>query len=134
MGDGGSTRTFAGTPGCRDTQGLVVGRPVGPGRDALPGADRMRFALVIPALNEEGAIAGTLTRALAARGRVLAETPVAEMQVVFVNDGSTDRTQEIVDQPRFEEVVRVRFPWNCGYGAAIKAGWQATDADLLGFI
>lgn len=94
----------------------------------------MRFALIVPALNEEEAIAGTLRRALAARDKVLAETPVTEMTVVFVNDGSTDRTQEVVDRPEFDEVVKVRFAHNQGYGAAIKAGWRATDADLLGFI
>ena len=94
----------------------------------------MRFALVIPALNEEQAIAAMLSRALAARTKVLSETPVTEMTIVFVNDGSTDRTQEIVDQPQFDEVVKVRLPRNRGYGFAIKAGWQATDAELLGFI
>jgi glycosyltransferase involved in cell wall biosynthesis len=94
----------------------------------------MRLALVIPALNEEEAIAGTLRRALAARAKVEAETPVEKMFVVFVNDGSTDRTQEIVDQAEFAEVVKVRFPHNRGYGAAIKAGWKATEAELVGFI
>lgn len=94
----------------------------------------MRFSLVIPALNEEEAIASTLRRALAARQSVLANTPVTEMTVVFVNDGSTDRTQEIVDQPEFAEVVKVRFEKNRGYGAAIKAGWRAADAELLGFM
>jgi glycosyltransferase involved in cell wall biosynthesis len=95
----------------------------------------MRFALVIPVLNEEGAVEGTLTRALAARQKVLAETPVTEMRVVLVNDGSTDRTQEIVDQPQFDEVLKVKFDRNRGYGAAIQAGWRRCgDAELLGFI
>jgi hypothetical protein len=94
----------------------------------------MRFALVVPALNEEEAIADTLRRALAARAKVLDATPVDDMVVVFVNDGSTDRTQEIVDQPEFDEVVKVRFERNQGYGAAIKAGWQAVDTELVGFI
>ena len=94
----------------------------------------MRFTLVVPALNEEEAIAATLRRALAARRQVVERTPVEAMTVVFVNDGSTDRTQDIVDQPEFAEVVKIRFEQNRGYGAAIKAGWQATDADLLGFI
>jgi glycosyltransferase involved in cell wall biosynthesis len=94
----------------------------------------MRFALVIPALNEEEAIAGTLRRALAARAKVLAQTPVTEMTIVFVNDGCTDRTQEIVDQDEFHDVVKVNYGRNRGYGAAIKAGWQAVDADLLGFV
>ena len=94
----------------------------------------MKLALVVPALNEEDAIASTLRRCLAAREKVVAETFVSELVVVFVNDGSTDRTQQIVDQSEFDEVVKVRFERNRGYGAAIKAGWQATDAQLLGFI
>ena len=66
--------------------------------------------------------------------RVVEQTAVSELIVVFVNDGSTDRTQEIVDAPEFGEVVKVRFEKNRGYGAAIKAGWDATDADLVGFM
>jgi glycosyltransferase involved in cell wall biosynthesis len=94
----------------------------------------MHYALIIPALNEEKAIAATLRRALEARQKVLAKTPVTKMTIVFVNDGSTDDTQKIVDQPEFDEVVKIRFPQNKGYGAAIMAGWQAVEADLLGFI
>ncbi len=94
----------------------------------------MKLALVIPALNEEQAIASTLQRALAARQKVVEQTDVTEMVIVFVNDGSTDGTQKIVDQPEFDEVVKVCFERNRGYGAAIKAGWQTTDADLVGFI
>ncbi|MDH3718777.1 MAG: glycosyltransferase, partial [Planctomycetota bacterium] len=67
----------------------------------LSASDSLHYVLVVPALNEEDAIGSTLRRALAARQKVLDETPVSEMTVVFVNDGSTDRTQEIVDQPEF---------------------------------
>ncbi len=91
-----------------------------------------RFALVIPALNEEEAIGGTLSRALAARAEVVAKTPIDEMLVVFVNDGSTDGTQDIAD--RYSEVVKIRFAENRGYGAAIKAGFLASDAQLVGFM
>jgi hypothetical protein len=94
----------------------------------------LRYVLVIPAYNEEEAIAGTLRRALAARRKVLAETPVSEMTVVVVNDGSHDRTQEIVEQAEFDEVVKVRFPENRGYGAAIKAGFRAAEGELVGFL
>lgn len=94
----------------------------------------MKLALVVPALNEEGAIGSTLRRALAARQKVVSATGLTEMVVVFVNDGSTDGTQQVVDQEEFRDVVKVRFERNRGYGAAIKAGWQAVDADLVGFI
>jgi len=92
----------------------------------------LHFALVIPALNEEEAIGSTLERALAAREDVLQKTPVRAMHVVFVNDGSTDGTQDIADG--YPEVVKVRFERNKGYGAAIKTGFEATDADLVGFM
>ena len=94
----------------------------------------MKFALIVPALNEEQAIAGTLRRCLAAREKITSQTAVEKMYVVFVNDGSTDGTQAVVDQPEFNDVVKVRFEKNRGYGAAIKAGFKATDADLVGFI
>ncbi|MEX0778041.1 MAG: glycosyltransferase family 2 protein [Phycisphaeraceae bacterium] len=94
----------------------------------------MHLALVIPALNEEQAIAGTLRRCQAARETIRARTPVKQITIVFVNDGCTDGTQAIVDQPEFADVVKVNYGRNRGYGAAIKAGWQATDADLVGFM
>jgi glycosyltransferase involved in cell wall biosynthesis len=94
----------------------------------------MDFTLVIPAYNEEEAIGPTLRRALAARKTVLAKTPVKRMNVVVVNDGSRDCTQEIINQPEFDEVIRVRFPENRCYGAAIKAGFRACPATLVGFM
>ena len=39
----------------------------------------MKFALIVPALNEEQAIAGTLRRCLAARATITGNTPVREM-------------------------------------------------------
>jgi len=94
----------------------------------------LRYALVVPAFNEQEAIAGILRRALAARDRILTGTPVTEMTVVVVNDGSSDQTQEIIEQPEFADVVKVRFRENRGYGAAIKAGFAAAPGELVGFI
>jgi len=90
------------------------------------------FTLVIPALNEEEALASTLQQALASRCDVIEKTGIAEMNVVLVNDGSTDTTQQIADS--FSEVIKVQFEDNRGYGAAIKAGFRATGANLLGFM
>ena len=94
----------------------------------------MHLALVIPALNEQDAIASTLRRALAARIKVMELGTVDRMSIIFVNDGSTDQTQKIVDRSEFDDVVKVHFEHNRGYGLAIKTGYQATDADLVGFM
>lgn len=60
----------------------------------------MTFALIIPALNEEQSIGPVLSQAMSSRREVVEHTRVKEMQVVFVNDGSTDGTQGIADRYR----------------------------------
>ncbi len=110
-------------------------RRAGASADAVPSlADTAtcRFTIVIPALNEEQAIGGTLTDVLLARRRIVEKTAVTEVRVVVVNDGSTDRTQEIAEG--FDEVTTLRFEKNRGYGAAIKAGFKADDSELVGFM
>ncbi len=93
----------------------------------------MKLGIVIPAFNEEGAIQAIIERTLEAREHICAASPVQDVEVVVVSDGSTDQTVEIAR--RFANRVRlVILPNNRGYGAAIKTGWSQTDADLLGFL
>jgi glycosyltransferase involved in cell wall biosynthesis len=100
--------------------------------DNAESLEGLGFTLVIPALNEEEALASTLENALAARRHVAENTPVKVMKVVLVNDGSTDRTQAIADQ--YPEVMKIRFEKNRGYGAALLAGFDATNTPLVGFM
>jgi hypothetical protein len=92
----------------------------------------VQLTIVLPALNEEEAIASTIERCLQARARILAESPVTSIKVVVVNDGSTDRTAEIASS--FEDVPVINFARNRGYGAAIKEGWRQGGGDLLAFL
>lgn len=93
----------------------------------------MKLAVVIPALNEEASIANTIERTLAASARIVAETPVTEVEVVVVSDGSTDDTVALASKyvPRIRLIV---FERNRGYGAAIMEGWSHSTAELLGFL
>jgi len=100
-----------------------------PGAAARP---PLGLTVVVPALDEEEAIGATLERCLAARARIVRDTPVTHVNVVVVSDGSTDRTAEIARS--FPEVVVVEFAENQGYGAAIKAGWEKEPAELLAFL
>jgi glycosyltransferase involved in cell wall biosynthesis len=90
------------------------------------------LSIVIPALNEEDAIGATVERCLAARGRIVAESPVADVEVIVVNDGSTDRTEAIARGQA--EVTVVGFDRNQGYGAAIKSGFAVARGDWVGFL
>jgi glycosyltransferase involved in cell wall biosynthesis len=90
------------------------------------------LTIVVPALNEEGAIAGTLSRCLEARGEIARQASLAEVEIIVVSDGSTDRTAEIAKT--FDEVRVIEFEKNRGYGAAIKEGWRQGRGSLLGFL
>jgi len=90
------------------------------------------LTIVIPALNEEEAIAGTISKCLVARDQIAKVAGLAGVEVIVVSDGSTDRTAEIAQS--FEEVKVIVFEKNRGYGAAIKEGWRQGQGTLLSFL
>ena len=72
----------------------------------------MRKAAVVPAYNEAGSI-----------GAVVAEIRAAdpELEVVVVDDGSTDATAELAGSAG---ATVLRLPYNLGIGAAVQTGLQ----------
>ena len=89
------------------------------------------LSVVIPALNEEAGIASIVERVEAVRP-ALKDAGVANLEILVVDDGSTDRTGQIASQ--YETVRVVRHPVNRGYGAAIKTGFAEARGDLLAFL
>ena len=90
---------------------------------------KTEFALVIPTLNEAGNIEPLLKRIHAA----LAHLPLA-YEIVIVDDGSVDGTQQVVancaaDDPRVRLLVRNNQK---GLAGAVIHGWSHTDAEWLG--
>lgn len=89
------------------------------------------LSVVIPALNEENGIADIMQRVLAV-GPQLPPAGVDALELIVVDDGSTDRTAEIV---RNTAGVRLeQHPVNRGYGAALKTGFRAANGELLAFL
>ena len=89
------------------------------------------LSVIIPAYNEEAGIADIVDRVLAVRP-ALAEVGVADLELIVVDDGSGDRTAEIVTaNPRARLVRHIK---NRGYGAALKTGFSEAGGDLLGFL
>jgi len=93
----------------------------------------MKLLFVIPALNEEQSIESIIQRSLNACENIIKNSSVTEVRIVVVSDGSTDNTVAIA-QKYTNKIGLVVFEKNRGYGAAIKAGWDSEEADLLGFL
>lgn len=93
----------------------------------------MKLSVVIPALNEEESIASIIERTLNAEDYLIKNSPVTNLEIIVVSDGSTDRTVEIA-QSYLPKIKLIIFEKNRGYGAAIKQGWSEATGDLLAFI
>jgi len=89
------------------------------------------LSVVIPAYNEEHGIDSIARRVLATRDR-LAEVGVDGLEILIVDDGSSDRTAEVAGA--IDGVTVIRHPRNRGYGAALKTGFSRTRGDLIGFL
>jgi len=82
----------------------------------------LKVAAVVPAFNEEDRVASVLDS--------LRRVELID-EIVVVDDGSTDRTAEVVS--RFEGVKLLRLPENRGKGRALDAGVKACAGEVLFF-
>ncbi|MBM3711813.1 MAG: glycosyltransferase family 2 protein [Actinobacteria bacterium] len=80
--------------------------------------------IIIPVYNEETAIENTL--------KELLETSEKNgWNILIVNDGSSDKTKEILE--RFKTIKIIHHPYNKGYGASLKTGIRNSDTKLIVF-
>jgi glycosyltransferase involved in cell wall biosynthesis len=89
------------------------------------------LSVVIPAYNEEGGIAEIVHRVLAIEPE-LVKVGVDRLELLVVDDGSKDRTAEIVSQ--IPGVRLIRHARNRGYGGALKNGFAQATGELIGFL
>lgn len=81
--------------------------------------DARSISIVIPALNEEGGILPSIRSAAAA-----AERHLGDYEIIVVNDGSTDRTAEIVEAERAvnDRIKVITHDSPQGFGASYHDG------------
>lgn len=84
----------------------------------------------MPAYNEEGNIATTIIDA-----RTAAQKLTNDFEIIVVDDGSTDRTIDVVTElAHADDRIRlVRHRMNQGYGAAVKTGLKSCTKDWIFF-
>src|SRR4051812_33567380 len=85
-------------------------------------ASEHSVTVLVPAFNEEGAIAQTIEALTAQSGAFRA------FEIIVINDGSNDRTGEIA---RSLGVRVTEHQHNRGYGAALKSGLHQASHDLI---
>ena len=89
------------------------------------------LSVVIPAYNEEQGINDIVQRVLAVRP-ALKVAGVDDLELLIVDDGSSDATADIVR--RIECVQLIQHQHNRGYGAALKTGFNRAAGELIGFL
>ncbi len=86
------------------------------------------LSVFFPAYNEEANIERTITKAIKLLPKV-----AKKWEAIVINDGSTDRTGEIVEklikkEPRFRMITHAP---NRGYGACVKSGLYSSRYDPI---
>jgi len=89
------------------------------------------LSVVIPAYNEENGISEIVKRVLAVEP-ALKSAGVDKLELLVVDDGSRDKTAEVVSG--IPGVSLIRHLKNKGYGAALKTGFSKASGELIGFL
>lgn len=92
---------------------------------------KYEFTIVVPLYNEEP----NLLRVEQELDNYIKKAPVKTC-VLFVNDGSTDKSQQLIQEisGRNTNFKFISFDRNYGLSAAIKAGFDHAETSLIGYI
>lgn len=98
----------------------------------------MKLSIIIPIFNEEDVIALTLARIIKTANSTLLSGRVTHVELVFVDDGSSDLTVFKLKQVPLEnakiEMKIISFSRNFGHSLAVLAGLENSTGDILSII
>ena len=93
----------------------------------------MKISIVIPCYNEEEILPLTLERLNKLSNEWISRDDLTEIEFVFVDDGSQDRTYDLLTETSKADkrVKVVRFSKNFGHQAALLAGYEFAKGDVI---
>lgn len=106
---------------------LLLGRVAGRLDRAAASAPVPSVSMIIPAHNEAARIERKVVNTAAL------EYPAERLQILFVSDGSTDRTVELIRARRSPGMEIVELPSRGGKAAALNAGLERARHEILVF-
>jgi glycosyltransferase involved in cell wall biosynthesis len=81
------------------------------------------LSVVIPVFNEANTILDVINQ--------VRMVPIAEKEIVIVDDGSTDGTRKVLESIKGEDVKVILHLRNRGKGAALRTGFQEATGDYI---
>lgn len=86
------------------------------------------LSIIIPVMNEEGSLPQLWAEIVA-----VADKAVDSFEVIFIDDGSTDSSWEVISNLIHADsrISGIRFRRNFGKAAALTAGMRAADGELI---
>ncbi|MDO8566882.1 MAG: glycosyltransferase [bacterium] len=104
----------------------LLSKPARAARARTRSASTPSVAVIVPCWNEAATVAATCDSLLAL------EYPKDKLEIILVNDGSTDGTQEAMTRFVGHPQIRIIHKENGGKHTALNAGIAATRAELVG--
>ena len=104
----------------------LLSRPARAARTRVLNASTPSVAVIVPCWNEAATVAQTCDSLLAL------EYPKEELEIILVDDGSTDTTRAVMARFAGHKCVRIIHKENGGKHTALNAGVAATRAELVG--
>ena len=95
----------------------------------VPGI-KERVSIVIPCYNEEKGLPQLISKLKLSKNDLLSDF---EVELIFVDDGSTDTSNEILHKKydKEENVQIVKHTQNCGLGAALRTGFSKATGNII---
>ncbi|HJL94678.1 MAG TPA: glycosyltransferase family 2 protein [SAR324 cluster bacterium] len=95
--------------------------------------DAIILSIIIPCYNEEEILPLTLDRLNKLSSELIARDDCASIEFVMVDDGSQDRTAELLTEAsKADRCVKIiRFSRNFGHQAALLAGYEFAKGDVI---